>query len=111
MDKKEILSKAKKEPDEMEYAVLVKALGISTIVIPLLCLFFIIFRILNSNYIISDLIVLVLSQILIQEIYQYIKIKNKKVLFFIIITLMLICLCLINFFNEVSYEGFINFKT
>ena len=38
MDREEILSRAKNEPDEMEYAVTEKALGISTIVIPLLCL-------------------------------------------------------------------------
>ena len=110
MDKKEILSKAKNEPDEREYDVLAKALGVRTIIIPLLCLFFIIIRIINNNYIISDLIVLVLSQILIQKIYQYIKIKNKRILILILIVFVLLVIFLISFLNEVSYEGFINFK-
>ena len=110
MDKKRILDRAKKEPDEMEYAIQEKALRISTIIIPLLCLVFIIIRINNNNYIISDLLVLVFSQILIQQIYQYIKMKNKKKLFFILITFAITCMSIIFFFNEVGYEWFVNFK-
>ena len=110
MDKKEILSRAKNEPDEMENSILEKSLGISTIIIPLLCLFFISIRIIKSNYIISDLIVLVLSQLLIQEIYRYIRLKNKKILFLILIILIFTLLFLINFLKEVNYEGFISFK-
>lgn len=100
MDREEILSRAKNEPDEMEYAVLDKALGISTIVIPLLCLFFVIMRIVSNNYIISDLVVLVLSQVLIQQIYQYIKIREKKRLIFVIALSILTILSLVGFFIE-----------
>ncbi len=110
MDKKDILSKAKEEPDEMEFDIQAKSLGISTIIIPLLCLFYVIIRISTNYYIISDLIVLVLSQILIQQIYQYVKMKNKKYLLFIILTFILTCIFFINFLNEVGYERFINFK-
>ena len=102
MNKKDILSKAKREPDEMEMDVLSKALGISTIIIPLLCLIFIIARIINNNYIVSDLIILVLSQVLIQEIYQYIKIKNIKNLLFIITISVFLIISLVFFINEVS---------
>lgn len=101
MNKEEILSKAQHEPDEMEYAVTEKALGISTIVIPLLCLFFVIMRIVSNNYIISDLVVLVLSQVLIQQIYQYIKIKEKKRLIFIIVISLLTILSIIGFLLEI----------
>lgn len=102
MNKKDILSKAQREPDEMELDVLSKALGISTIIIPLLCLIFIIARIINNNYIVSDLIILVLSQVLIQEIYQYIKIKNIKNLLFIITISVFLIISLVFFINEVS---------
>lgn len=102
MNKKDILSKAQREPDEMELDVLSKALGISTIIIPLLCLIFIIARIINNNYIVSDLIILVLSQVLIQEIYQYIKIKNIKNLLFIITISVFLIISLVLFINEVS---------
>lgn len=110
MNKKEILSKAQKEPDEMELDVTSKALGISTIIIPLLCLIFIIARIINNNYIVCDLIILVLSQVLMQEIYQYLKMKNKKDLVFIIIISIFLIISLVFFINEVTYERFINFK-
>lgn len=102
MNKKDILSKAQREPDEMELDVLSKALGISTIIIPLLCLIFIIARIINNNYIVSDLIILVLSQVLIQEIYQYIKIKNIKNLLFIITISVFLIISLVFYINEVS---------
>ena len=91
MNKKEILSRAQNEPDEMEVEVLSKALGISTIVIPLLCLVFIIMRIVSSNYVVSDLVVTVLAQLLIQEIYKYVKIRKKRdlVLIVIIVTVLI----------------------
>ena len=102
MNKNEILSIAQKEPDEMEYEILSKALGISTIIIPLLCLLFMIGRIINNKYIVSDLIVLVLSQVLIQQVYQFIKIKKIKNLIFIILLSVMIIIFLVLFFNEVS---------
>ena len=102
MNKNEILSRAQKEPDEMEYEILSKALGISTIIIPLLCLLFMSGRIINNKYIVSDLIVLVLSQVLIQQVYQFIKIKKIKNLIFIILLSVMIIIFLVLFFNEVS---------
>lgn len=102
MDKEEILSKARKEQDEMEIVVQEKALGISTIVIPILCLIFIILRIINNEFIISDLVLLILSQILIQQIYQYIKMRNKKYLIFIILTGTLIIVDIVLFIKEVT---------
>ncbi len=102
MNKEDILSRAQNEPDEMEIQVLSKALGISTIVIPLLCLVFIIMRIINSNYVISDLVVTVLAQLLIQEIYTYIKMKKKRDLILVIIITVLSIAFLIGFINEVS---------
>lgn len=100
MNKEEILSKAQHEPDEMEYAVTEKALGISTIVIPLLCLLFVIMRIVSNDYIICDLVVLVLAQVLIQQAYQYIKIREKKRLIFVIALSILTILSLVGFFIE-----------
>ena len=100
MNKEEILSKAQHEPDEMEYAVTDKALGISTIVIPLLCLLFVIMRIVSNDYIICDLVVLVLAQVLIQQAYQYIKIREKKRLIFVIALSILTILSLVGFFIE-----------
>ena len=102
MNKKEILSRAQNEPDEMEVEVLSKALGISTIVIPLLCLVFIIMRIVSSNYVVSDLVVTVLAQLLIQEIYKYVKIRKKRDLVLIVIIAVLAIAFLIGFINEVS---------
>ena len=100
MNKEEILSKAQHEPDEMEYAITEKALGISTIVIPLLCLLFVIMRIISNDYIICDLVVLVLAQVLIQQAYQYIKIREKKRLIFVIALSILTILSLVGFFIE-----------
>lgn len=100
MNKEEILSKAQHEPDEMEYAVTEKALGISTIVIPLLCLLFVIMRIISNDYIICDLVVLVLAQVLIQQAYQYIKIREKKRLIFVIALSILTILSVVGFFVE-----------
>lgn len=102
MNKEDILSRAQNEPDEMEIQVLSKALGISTIVIPLLCLVFIIMRIINSNYVISDLVVTVLAQLLIQEIYKYKRMKKKSDLVLAIIIFVLAIAFLIGFINEVS---------
>lgn len=102
MDKEEILSKARKEQDEMEVVVQEKALGISTIVIPILCLIFIILRIVNNEYIISDLLLLILAQILIQQIYQYIKMREKKNLIFVILTSSFIIVDIVLFLKEVT---------
>ena len=85
MDKEEILKKARqeasKDQDEMEQAILTKALGISTIVIPILSIIFILIRIKKSQYIISDLITISLAQLFISQLYQ--AIKMKRVIFLI----------------------------
>lgn len=102
MNKEEILEKAQKDNDEMEQAVLTKALGISTIIIPVLCLIFILIRIIHSEYIISDLVTITLAQLTISQIYQ--AIKMKKILLFIlgIIILILTIIFAIAFINEVT---------
>lgn len=102
MNKEEILAKAQKEErDEMEQAILTKALGFSTIIIPILCLIFILIRILFSKYEISDLIVITLAQLTISEFYQYLKMKKKILLIIGIITLILSIIFMWTFINEV----------
>ena len=96
-----ILSKAQKEGDEMEQAVLTKSLGISTIIIPILCLVFVLIRIFFAEYVISDLIVITLAQLTISEFYQYFKMKKKILLILGIITLILAIIFTWSFINEV----------
>lgn len=102
MNKEEILSKAQKDSDEMEQAVLTKSLGISTIIIPILCLLFIIMRITFAEYMISDLIVIILAQLSISEFYQYFKMKKRIMLILGICTFILAAIFTINFIYEVS---------
>lgn len=101
MNKEEILAKAQKESDEMEQAVLTKSLGISTIVIPILCLICILIRIYFSEYIISDLIVITLAQLSISEFYQYFKMKKIPMLLLAIGTSILTIIFAWSFINEV----------
>ena len=101
MKKEEILEKARKDDDEIEQLILTRSLGFSTIIIPILCIVFIIARILNSEYIISDLVAITLAQLTISEIYQAFKIK-KPILFVIgMITLIFTIIFIISFLNEV----------
>ena len=97
MNKEEILSKAQKEGDEMEQAILTKSLGI----IPILCLVFVLIRIFFAEYVISDLIVITLAQLTISEFYQYFKMKKKILLILGIITLILAIIFTWSFINEV----------
>lgn len=105
MNKEEILKKARqeasKDQDEMEQAILTKALGISTLVIPVLAIIFILIRIKNSQYIISDLITISLAQLFISQLYQ--AIKMRRVIFMItsIIILALTLFFFITFIREV----------
>jgi len=101
MKKEEILEKAQKDGDEMEQIILTRALGISTIMIPILCLIFIIIRIINSEYIISDLVSITLAQLSVSQLYQAIKIKKLILVVTGIITLILTILFTIGFINEV----------
>ena len=101
MNKEEILAKAKKESDEMEQAVLTKSLGISTIVIPILCLVCILIRIYFAEYMISDLIVITLAQLSISEFYQYFKMKKIHMLILGTCTTILAIIFAFSFINEV----------
>lgn len=101
MDKNKILAKARKDTDEMEMLILIKSLGISTIIIPILSLIFIIFRIINSEYIISDLVSVTLAQLSISLIYQYIKNRKLSILILGLITSMLTIGFTICFIKEV----------
>ena len=102
MNKEEIFEKAKKDYDEMELAICTKALGISTIIIPIFCTICIIIRIISSQYIISDLVAITLSQLSISQIYQ--AIKTKKVSLFVTgtITFTLTVFFLCSFIKEVT---------
>ncbi len=102
MRKEEILEKARKDEDEMEQSMLAQSLGISTIMIPVLCIIFIVVRIMHSEYIISDLVSITLAQLSMSQLYQ--ATKMKKIILFItgIITLTLTVIFTISFINEVS---------
>lgn len=102
MNKEEILSKAQKDCDEMEQAILTKSLGISTIMIPILCLVFILIRVFFAEYMISDLIVIILAQLSISEFYQYLKMKKTSMLLLGICTLILAIIFTLSFIHEVS---------
>lgn len=101
MDRNKILSKARQDFDEIEMLILIKSLGISTIIIPVLSLIFIIFRIINSKYIISDLVSITLAQLSVSLIYQYIKTQKLSVLIIGLITLILTIIFTICFIKEV----------
>ena len=101
MKKEDILEKARKDEDEMERLILAQSLGISTIIIPILCIIFILIRIINSEYIISDLVAITLAQLSISQIYQSIKMKNILLFILGLITLILAIVFTISFINEV----------
>lgn len=102
MNKEEILKKAQKDNDEMEQAILTKALGVSTIMIPVLSLIFIILRMIHSEYIISDLVAITLAQLSFSQLYQSIKMKNIILFIVGILTLILTAIFIIIFINEVK---------
>lgn len=102
MNKDEILKMAQKGEDEMEQAVLANALGISTIVVPALCFIFIIIRIINSEYAVSDLVAIIMAQVSASQLYHSIKMRNRKLLVLGIFTLILSILAIIGFINEVK---------
>ena len=49
MKKEEILKKARQDEDEMELSILAQSLGISTITIPVLCIIFIVVRMIDRK--------------------------------------------------------------
>lgn len=101
MKKEEILEKARKDEDEMEKLILTKSLGISTIIVPALCILFILIRIVNSEYIISDLVAITLAQLSISQLHHALKMKKKLLLISGIIILILTIIFTIEFVNEV----------
>lgn len=102
MNKDEILKMAQKDEDEMEQVVLTNALGISTMVVPALCLLFMIIRIINSEYIVSDLIAIIMAQLSASQLYHSIKMKNRKLLVLGLFTLILSIISIVVFINEVK---------
>ena len=102
MNKEEILEKARKDSDEMELSILTKSLGLSTIIIPSLAIIFILFRIINAEYIISDLVAITLAQLSVSQIYQGIKMKKSPLLVLGFICLILTIIFTIFFIKEVS---------
>lgn len=101
MKKEEILEKARADEDEMEQLMMSKSLGISTIMIPILCIIFIIIRIANSEYAISDLVAITLAQLSVSQLYQSMKMKKKLLFITGIITLILTIVFGIEFIKEV----------
>ena len=78
MNREEILSKVKREQlDERETAIITNALGISTISVAIICVLFLIIRIVRGDGIISDLIVITAAQIFAYEYYHYHIDKSK----------------------------------
>lgn len=102
MKKEEILKRAQHDYDEMELMILIKALCFSTIVIPAISIIFILIRVLNSEYIVSDLVSITLSQLTISEIYQAIKMRKKLLFILGIITLIFTIIFTIEFIREVK---------
>ena len=102
MNKDEILKMSQKDEDEMEQVVLTNALGISTMVVPALCLLFMIIRIINSEYIVSDLIAIIMAQLSASQLYHSIKMKNRKLLVLGLFTLILSIISIVVFINEVK---------
>lgn len=104
MNREEILSKITKdnnEFDEMEIATIIKALGLSTIVVPVFCLIFMIIRITKGTGVITDLIAITFSQLTVYEIYRYFMERKKGKLFLSIIFSIITIASIIMFFFEV----------
>lgn len=104
MNREEILSKVTKdnnEFDEMEIATIIKALGLSTIVVPVFCLIFMIIRITKGTGVITDLIAITFSQLTVYEIYRYFMERKKGKLFLSIIFSIITIASIIMFFFEV----------
>lgn len=104
MNREEILSKVTKnntEFDEMETAIITKALGLSTIIVPIICLLFMIVRIVRENGLITDLIAITFSQLTVYEIYRYFMERKKGKLFLSSIFSIITIASIIMFFFEV----------
>ena len=104
MNREEILSKVTKDNtgfDEMEIATIIKALGLSTIVVPVFCLIFMIIRITKGTGVVTDLIAITFSQLTVYEIYRYFMERKKGKLFLSIIFSIITIASIIMFFFEV----------
>lgn len=102
MNKDVIFEKARKDSDEMEQSILTKALGLSTIIIPSLAIIFIIIRINNSIYMISDLVAITLAQLSMAQLYQGLKLKKAFLFFSGIVFFLLTIIFTLFFIKEVS---------
>ena len=103
MDRDEILSKVNNDNkgfDEMETATIIKALGLSTIVVPIFCLIFMIVRITKGNGVITDLIAITFSQLSVYEIYRYFMEGKKGKLVISIFLIIIAIVSTIMFFFE-----------
>lgn len=104
MNREEILSKVTKDNngfDEMEIATIIKALGLSTIVVPVFCLIFMIIRITKGTGVVTDLIAITFSQLTVYEIYRYFMERKKGKLFLSSIFSIITIASIIMFFFEV----------
>ncbi len=103
MNREEILSKVTKDKsklDEMETATVIKALGISTIIVPIFCLIFIIARVTKGDAKIYDLLAITFAQLSIYEIYRcFIERKKGKLIFSTLLTVIAIASTLMFFFE------------
>lgn len=105
MDRDEILSKVKKskEPDEMQLSIMTKALGISSIIVPVMCLICVLIRIFNGERAFYDLIAITFIQLFVSEYYKYLEQKNKKQLIKCIIILFVGFGAFFKFIYELIY--------
>ncbi|MBQ9659409.1 MAG: hypothetical protein IJV31_11735 [Clostridia bacterium] len=105
MNRDEILSKVRKNNtlDERELWVQINSLGVSTIAIPILCLFFLLVRIFIGNTHVSDLISIIFAQLLVQAYYSYREEKTKLKLIKIIIFSIIFLIFMALFFHEIIF--------
>ncbi len=100
MDKKEVFEKVqnkKQEYDEMELQILERSMRISTLVVPILVIIFILIRFMNPNISvlnIADLVTVVFAELCVSKTYEYIKLRKKSDLIISILS-FIICICLI----------------
>lgn len=105
LNRDEILSKVRKNNtlDERELWVQINSLGVSTIAIPILCLFFLLVRIFMGNTHVSDLISIIFAQLLVESYYSYREEKTKLKLVKIIIFSIIFLIFMALFFHEIIF--------
>ncbi|API88059.1 hypothetical protein BKP56_01355 [Marinilactibacillus sp. 15R] len=101
MDKQEILKKARKEQDEREKVIKTYAFRIGWIGVVLVTLFILVLRMLNKETV-SDILLILMTQLAAASFYQYSNIHNKKHLVTGVISLVAVAL---NFAALLSQYG------